>query len=107
MYWTDDYWRHHFEDCFGTEYTPPSVPQYGSQKVLGLYDEDSIASCGDQPYEDDRNAYYCGLDDTMAWGQSYMNVAKTAGDGWVYLVVAHEWGSRHPTPHPTQIRIGT
>ncbi|MCP2338636.1 neutral zinc metallopeptidase [Actinomadura rupiterrae] len=87
----NDFWRRHWTEDFGGHYDPPSV--------LGSYDGDNRAGtpkCGGHPLERD-NAAYCPDGDFLAWDDHLMRNGFGRGDGWVYMVIAHEWG--HAVQH--------
>ncbi|NKX49195.1 hypothetical protein HER39_01080, partial [Arthrobacter deserti] len=66
---------------------------YTSPTVVGLYDGTDPASapvCGGVPLGPG-NAYYCPEGDYVAWDVGLMTNGYQSGDGWPYLVVAHEW----------------
>ncbi|MEU6081720.1 hypothetical protein [Streptomyces sp. NPDC047108] len=90
----DRYWSDHWNDLFTGDYRPP--------KILGGYDGSSarVPACAGEPLADD-NAVYCAPADFLAWDVDLMNAGHRAGDAWVYLVIAHEWG------HAIQSRINS
>lgn len=90
--WVDRYWEMHFTECFGRPYEPPEVPDFTGREVPGLFDADSVPECGDHPFKTVDNAYYCRVGHFIGWGDEFMKRGEYAGDGWVYTVVAHEWG---------------
>lgn len=87
----DGYWKRHFTEIFGREYTSP--------KVSGGYLGSNGPACGGQPAVA-FNAFYCRPGDFLAWDENLMSTGfQKVGDSWVYLVIAHEWG------HAIQARI--
>ncbi|MGP4000806.1 neutral zinc metallopeptidase [Streptomyces sp. 8N706] len=90
----DRYWDRHWAELFTGTYRSP--------RILGGYDgaAASVPRCGGQPLADD-NAVYCPARDFLAWDVDLMNAGHRAGDAWVYLVIAHEWG------HAVQNRLDT
>jgi predicted metalloprotease len=90
----DQYWATHWNELFTGTYRSP--------RVLGAYDGAAaqVPACGSEPLADD-NAAYCPLQDFIAWDVDLMNAGHRAGDAWVYLVIAHEWG------HAVQNRLNT
>ncbi|MGP3923830.1 neutral zinc metallopeptidase [Streptomyces sp. 8N616] len=88
------YWSDHWSELFTGTYRPPTV--------LGGYDGSAarVPTCGGEPLTDD-NAVYCSPADYLAWDVDLMNAGHRAGDAWVYLVIAHEWG------HAVQNRLDT
>lgn len=91
---TDAYWSAHWSELFTGSYRSPTV--------LGAYDGATppVPGCAGQPLPDD-NAVYCPADDYIAWDLDLMSRGHRAGDAWVYLVIAHEWG------HAIQQRLNT
>jgi predicted metalloprotease len=90
---TDTYWATHWDEFFDGSYTSPVV--------VGLYDGTNPATapvCGGQPLGPG-NAYYCPEGDYVAWDAGLMTNGYQSGDGWPYLVVAHEWA------HAVQARL--
>jgi predicted metalloprotease len=90
----DRYWSDHWGELFTGSYQSP--------RVLGGYDGAAalVPTCGGEPLVDD-NAVYCPPGDYVAWDVDLMNAGHRAGDSWVYLVIAHEWG------HAIQNRLNT
>lgn len=88
----DNFWQRSFAAHYGGVYTSPNV--------TGLYDGTSINApyCGPFQLLAD-NAFYCPVDDSVAWDIGLMAEGYQFGDAWVYLVVAHEWG------HAIQVRV--
>lgn len=91
---TNQYWTAHWNDFFTSSYTSP--------KVFGLYDgtrpQDGPTCGGEPPLAD--NAFYCATgEDYLAFDVNLVARGKDIGDGWVYLIVAHEWG------HAIQFRL--
>ncbi|MEJ3652843.1 neutral zinc metallopeptidase [Actinomycetes bacterium KLBMP 9759] len=89
------YWEKHWVEFFpGSTYQPP--------RVVGLYDgskpSPDLPTCGGEPLPPD-NALYCPEGDFVAWDVALMARGVVIGDGWVYLIIAHEWG------HAVQARI--
>jgi uncharacterized protein len=87
----DGFWRRHFPELFHAPYRSPTV--------LGGYRGTNGPSCAGQPPVA-FNAFYCAPRDFLAWDENLMTVGyQRVGDGWVYLIVAHEWG------HAIQARL--
>lgn len=87
----DGFWKRHFAEIFGREYTSP--------QVKGGYLGTNGPACGTQPAIA-FNAFYCRPGDFLAWDENLMSTGfQKVGDSWVYLVIAHEWG------HAIQARI--
>jgi uncharacterized protein len=85
------YWAAHFEEVFGRSYHPP--------QVLGVYTQNTAPTCGTERAPMG-NALYCDPpEDYVAWAADLLLRGVKEGDGWVYLVVAHEWG------HAIQARV--
>ncbi|MFH8366765.1 neutral zinc metallopeptidase [Streptomyces sp. NPDC018031] len=82
---TDAYWSKHWGDLFTGSYQPP--------RLLGAYDGATppVPGCAGEALPDD-NAVYCPAGDYVAWDLDLMSRGHQAGDAWVYLVIAHEWG---------------
>jgi uncharacterized protein len=73
--------------------------RYRAPRVVGDYSGRSGPRCGGEPAVAD-NAFYCPRGDFLAWDRNLMvGGYRQIGDGWVYLVVAHEWG------HAIQARL--
>ena len=86
----NEFWRRTFADN-GQRYRPP--------RVVGDYVGTSGPRCGGQPAVPG-NAFYCPQGDFLAWDRNLMTAGyRQIGDGWVYLVVAHEWA------HAVQARL--
>ncbi|MFD8231769.1 hypothetical protein ACFV20_07720 [Streptomyces sp. NPDC059696] len=95
----DAYWDAHWSDFFTGTYVPPTV--------LGEYDGASadVPLCNGEPLADD-NAVYCATtEDYLAWDTDLMRDGYRFGDGFVYLVVAHEWG--HAIQNRLDVRLRT
>lgn len=86
----DDYWTRHWSDTFTGTYTSP--------RVRGDYDAIPQLTCGGELVPQD-NAIYCPSGDFVAWDGSFMSSDQGAGDSFVYVAIAHEWG------HAIQNRI--
>jgi predicted metalloprotease len=85
----NEFWRRTFA-ASGEQYKPP--------RVVGDYTGKG-PRCGGRPAAAD-NAFYCRGGDFLAWDKNLMASGyREIGDGWVYLVVAHEWG------HAVQARL--
>ena len=86
----DRFWRRHFAE---------SGQSYRSPRVVGGYVGSSGPSCGAEPAVAG-NAAYCTVGDFLAWDEQLMAAGyEQIGDGWVYLVIAHEWA------HAIQARL--
>lgn len=91
------FWSAHWSEHFTGTYLPPSVlsTQYG----YGIYDgEQGPAYCGSEPVGPG-NAFYCPSGDFLAFDASLLDRSIDLGDGFLYMVVAHEWG------HAIQARL--
>jgi predicted metalloprotease len=91
----DDYWDDHWSEFFTGDYRSPNI--------VGVFDgtdRDSTPDCGGVPLAPN-NAYYCGLGDFLAYDIGLLERSEDLGDGFLYLVVAHEWG------HAVQARLDT
>jgi predicted metalloprotease len=86
----DQFWRRHFAD---------TGQSYRSPRVVGGYVGTGGPSCGGKPAVAG-NAVYCTAGDFLAWDERLMAAGyEQIGDGWVYLVIAHEWA------HAIQARL--
>ncbi|GAA2261320.1 hypothetical protein GCM10010104_68500 [Streptomyces indiaensis] len=95
----DAFWDAHWSEFFTETYVPPTV--------LGEYDGASadVPTCDGEPLSDD-NAVYCATtEDYLAWDIDLMRDGYRFGDGFVYLVVAHEWG--HAIQNRLDVRLRT
>ncbi|MEU6682249.1 hypothetical protein [Streptomyces sp. NPDC046832] len=95
----DAFWDAHWSEFFTETYVPPTV--------LGEYDGASadVPTCDGEPLADD-NAVYCATtEDYLAWDIDLMRDGYRFGDGFVYLVVAHEWG--HAIQNRLDVRLRT
>jgi predicted metalloprotease len=91
----NDYWTRHWSEFFTLTYQPPTV--------WGMYDSSTGGgpTCGGAPAPK-VNAFYCATgEDFLAWDRQLMLQGGQFGDGWVYLIIAHEWG------HAVQFRLNT
>lgn len=88
----DEFWRRYFADI-GRRYESP--------RVAGGYPGSSGPLCGGEPTVIAGNALYCVAEDYLAWDEDLMDAGYgQIGDGWVYVVIAHEWA------HAVQARLG-
>jgi predicted metalloprotease len=86
----NEFWRRTFADN-DQRYRPP--------RVVGDYVGTSGPRCGGRAAVPG-NAFYCPRGDFLAWDRNLMVAGyRQIGDGWVYLVVAHEWA------HAVQARL--
>ncbi len=92
----EDFWRREFPAVFGAEYEPISGGFYAYSS------NEPVPPCARNRREVANNAYYCGLDDVVAWDdeQLFPGVHDFAGDLGVGLILAHEIG------HAIQERVG-
>ena len=89
----DEFWDDHWSDTFTGSYSAPNI--------VGIYDGSDPSDapyCGGVPLAPD-NAYYCGWGDFLAYDAGLLDQSDELGDGFLYLVVAHEWG------HAIQARL--
>ena len=89
----DEFWDDHWSDTFTGSYSGPNV--------VGIYDGSDPSDapyCGGVQLAAD-NAYYCGWGDFVAYDAGLLDRSDELGDGFLYLVVAHEWG------HAIQARL--
>ncbi|MET0885521.1 MAG: hypothetical protein ABWX92_03640 [Mycetocola sp.] len=88
----DGFWQTHWSEFYTGVYEAPTV--------VGTYDysdpTDTTSCLGELAPPD--NAIYCA-DHSVMWEKALMEEAYAAGDAFVYLIVAHEWG------HAIQARI--
>ena len=85
----DAWWRAHWSDYFAGSYTAPG--RAPAARAPGLYDAPAEqVYCGDLLLPED-NAYHCPIGDFLAFEVDLMLLSQDLGDGFVYLVVAHEW----------------
>jgi uncharacterized protein len=80
----DTYWRTHWNEFFAGTYTTP--------EVLGAYDPKDPRNPGGCGPLAPGNAVYCPNGDFVGWDAGLIREADRFGDGWIYLVIAHEWG---------------
>ena len=85
----DAWWRTHWDDFFAGSYTAPGLAP--AARAPGLYDAPAEqVYCGDLLLPEG-NAYHCPIGDFLAFEVDLMLLSQDLGDGFVYLVVAHEW----------------
>lgn len=81
----DQFWETHWSEFY--------TGAYGAPTVVGTYDysdpADTTSCLGELAPPD--NAIYCP-DHSVMWEKGLMEEAYAAGDAFVYLIVAHEWG---------------
>ncbi len=84
----EDFWRREFPEVFGSEYVPVSGGFYAYSS------NEPIPPCARNRREVANNAYYCGIEDVVAWDdeQLFPSVYEQAGDLGVGLILAHEVG---------------
>ncbi|GAB1818096.1 neutral zinc metallopeptidase [Herbidospora sp. RD11066] len=83
---TRAFWADHWYDYFNVRYVPP--------RILGGYNGRSANRpiCGGQRATP-LNAFYCGGNaHYITWDVNLMSEGYKYGDGWIYHVIAHEWG---------------
>lgn len=88
----DRFWAAHWSDFFTGRYIRPKI--YGGYSRYGR----AAPYCGNTRAAYN-NAEYCPYGDFIGWDLTFMRNGYLAGDAWVYLVVAHEWG------HAIQYRL--
>ncbi len=87
----EDYWGSHLEETYGVEFKPLAKGRHP-------YDASTPPpSCGGTEFtyaQQKHNAYYCYLDDYIAWDRGDLIPQMNAkfGKFAVGLVLAHEWG---------------
>jgi predicted metalloprotease len=85
----DTWWRTHWSDYFAGSYTAPGLAP--AARAPGLYDAPAEqVYCGDVLLPEG-NAFHCPIGDFLAFEVDLMLRSQDLGDGFVYLVVAHEW----------------
>ncbi|MGR6967302.1 hypothetical protein ACU610_22860 [Geodermatophilus sp. URMC 61] len=85
----DAWWRTNWRDYFPGSYTAPGLAP--AARAPGLYDAPAEqVYCGDLLLPEG-NAYHCPIGDFLAFEVDLMLLSQSLGDGFVYLVVAHEW----------------
>ena len=85
----DTWWRTSWNEYFPGQYAAPGLAP--AARAPGLYDApQEQVYCGDLLLPED-NAYHCPIGDFLAFEVDLMRRSEELGDGFVYLVVAHEW----------------
>jgi predicted metalloprotease len=85
----DTWWRTSWNEYFPGRYTAPGLAP--AARAPGLYDApQEQVYCGDLLLPE-RNAFHCPIGDFLAFEVDLMLLSQEMGDGFVYLVVAHEW----------------
>ena len=85
----DTWWRTSWSEYFPGGYTAPALAP--AARAPGLYDApQEQVHCGDLLLPDG-NAYHCPVGDFLAFEVDLMMRSQELGDGFVHLVVAHEW----------------
>ena len=87
----ETFWETEYPEVYGEPYEPLTGGVYGIDT-----DTDPL-SLPCRPNTLDVvlwNAYYCGIDDAVAWDQEFLmpTLAEQYGDFTVAVVLAHEWG---------------
>ena len=85
----DTWWRTHWSDYFAGSYTAPGLAP--AARAPGLYDAPAEQVYCGQVLLPEGNAFYCPIGDFLAFEVDLMLRSQDLGDGFVYLVVAHEW----------------
>lgn len=92
------FWREHWTEALSDDAgMPPTQFPTGSYRPphnYGLYDgrrTSGIPTCNGSPLTVDQ-ASYCPSDRSVAWDEQLMRRGLEVGDGWAYLIVAHEYG---------------
>ncbi|VXB78845.1 neutral zinc metallopeptidase [Aeromicrobium sp. 9AM] len=92
-----DYWTAEFPKLYGKKYKPVKGGLYASteQSTKG-------PKCANSYSDVQGNAFYCKLDDSVAWDAQDLlpSLQKKYGDFVIPVVLAHEWG------HAMQQRAG-
>lgn len=93
------YWSKTFPEVYGSPYQPVAGGFYAIDR------NSNVSELPCQPSDINQvlnNAYYCGLDDAVAWDQENLmpSLAEEFGNFVVAVVLAHEWG------HAIQQRAG-
>ncbi len=85
----DTWWRTSWSEYFPGGYTAPALAP--AVRAPGLYDApQEQVYCGDLLLPEG-NAYHCPIGDFLAFEVDLMLLSDELGDGFVHLVVAHEW----------------
>ena len=85
----DTWWRTSWNEYFPGRYTAPALAP--AARAPGLYDApQEQVYCGDLLLPEG-NAYHCPIGDFLAFEVDLMLLSQELGDGFIYLVVAHEW----------------
>jgi predicted metalloprotease len=82
----DDFWAVHWGEFFTGTYVSP--------EVYGGYLGSDNPTCGGIYADGSGNAYYCPVDDYLAWDWDLLAsqfLDEAIGDSFVYVVIAHEW----------------
>ncbi len=90
-----EFWENHYLPALPGRFTPVSeLISYDSTNPL------SPVLCGQRTYNSGPNAFYCPLDDTLAWDRGLLipGARQFYGDIAVVAALAHEYG------HEVQIR---
>ncbi|BBY31255.1 neutral zinc metallopeptidase [Mycolicibacterium sediminis] len=92
-----DYWSSEFPNLYGEDYTPVKGGLYASTP-----DSESGPECAASYADVAGNAFYCKLDDSVAWDADGLlpELQSKYGDFVIPVVLAHEWG------HAMQQRSG-
>lgn len=85
----DTWWRTHWSDYFAGSYTAPGLAP--AARAPGLYDAPAEQVYCGQVLLPEGNAFHCPIGDFLAFEVDLMRRSQDLGDGFVYLVVAHEW----------------
>jgi predicted metalloprotease len=91
------FWADQFPQLYGDDYKPVEGGLYALTP-----DSESGPACADSYSDVSGNAFYCKLDDSVAWDASGLlpDLQKKYGEFVIPVVLAHEWG------HAMQQRSG-
>src|SRR5690349_2256986 len=84
-----DYWTAEFPKLYGKKYKPVKGGLYASTEQSTKGPE-----CAKSYADVQGNAFYCKLDDSVAWDAQDLlpSLQKKYGDFVIPVVLAHEWG---------------
>ena len=91
------YWGEHFPELYGKDYEPVAGGLYASTS-----DSEAHPACASSYADVAGNAFYCKLDDSVAWDAEDLlpGLQQKYGDFVIPIVLAHEFG------HAVQQRSG-
>lgn len=91
------YWTEQFPELYGKDYEPVTGGLYASTSR-----SEEGPECASSYADVEGNAFYCKLDDSVAWDAEHLlpDLQKKYGDFVIPVVLAHEWG------HAMQQRAG-